>query len=59
FVFNHATVADINDAIGRALELYENDQVRMKKMREKMLRFDHSWENSIQQYMDVYESVIE
>lgn len=59
FVFNHATVGDINDAIGRALELYENNQIKMKKMREKMLRFDHSWENAIQQYMDVYESVIE
>ena len=59
FVFNHATVADINNALGRALDLYENDQAAMKKIREKILRFDHSWEHSIHQYMDVYESVIE
>ncbi len=59
FVFNYATVADINNAIGRALDLYENDPEKMKKIREKMLRFDHSWEHAIQQYMDVYESVIE
>lgn len=57
-VFNHASVEDINHAIDRALEVYANDPALIKKMREKMVRLDHSWEHAIQQYMEVYESII-
>ena len=55
--FNHASVEDIQQAVGRAVEVFENDKSRLTEMRRYMMQIDHSWENSIQQYDDLYQSL--
>jgi starch synthase len=44
------------EAIARAQELYE-DEARFKKIRKKIMQIDHSWHNSVQQYIDLYNSL--
>ncbi len=54
--FNHATVFDVEYSIGRAISVYK-DAVHMEKMRTFMMQIDHSWESTVDQYTQVYQSV--
>jgi starch synthase len=56
FLFNHATVGDITHAIWRAVEFY-SDNERLQQARERMMQLDFSWEHSVQQYLDLYNSI--
>ncbi|MDQ8005869.1 MAG: glycogen synthase [Pedobacter sp.] len=51
---DQTSVWDVNHAIGRAYELYL-DQQKMKEIRKYMMSIDHSWDNSAQQYIDIYQ----
>lgn len=51
--YNNATVEDILYAIVRAVEVYE-DKTHFNWMRKHMMKIDHSWENTVQQYTNVY-----
>jgi starch synthase len=55
-VFNNATVGDITHAVWRACEMYKNKK-QFKAARKKMMQLDFSWERSVQQYIDVYQSL--
>lgn len=55
--FDQATVGDIVYSVGRALELYEGDPDHMRSMQRHMMGFDHSWDRSASQYLDLYNSI--
>jgi len=55
--FDNATVWDISYSIGRAIDLYKNKDEQFEQMRKIIMGIDHSWENSAQQYISLYESV--
>ncbi len=54
--FNHASVADIVYSVQRAVSIYENKK-HMLWMRQRMMNIDHSWESTVQQYIDTYQSL--
>ncbi|MGI8952099.1 MAG: glycogen synthase [Chitinophagaceae bacterium] len=54
--FNHATVGDVTYSVGRAINIYKNKE-QLSKMRNRMMKIDNSWENAVQQYINVYESL--
>ncbi len=55
--FNQASIGDINYSIGRAVDLFYNYPARLQEMRAYMMDIDNSWENSVQQYINLYESL--
>jgi starch synthase len=55
--FNHAAVGDVTHAIWRAVELYK-DKGLVDEIREYMMQLDFSWETSVKQYLELYESLI-
>ncbi|MFT3844498.1 MAG: glycogen/starch synthase [Lacibacter sp.] len=55
-VFDHAATGDICNAVWRACELYA-DKKKFSNARETMMKLDFSWEHSIQQYIELYESL--
>lgn len=55
--FNNASVEDIQHAVGRVVELFDNDKSRLTEMRRYMMQIDHSWENTVQQYTNLYHSL--
>ena len=55
--FNNASVGDITYSIKRAAELYDTDQKHLNWMRQRMMKIDNSWENAVQQYINVYASL--
>jgi len=54
--FNHATVGDIVYSIGRAVNVFQ-DKTHLNWMRQHMMQIDNSWENSVQQYLNIYQSL--
>lgn len=54
--FNHASVGDIAYSVTRAVDVYA-DKKQMTAMRSHMMQIDHSWEHSVQQYVDIYQSL--
>jgi starch synthase len=55
--FNDATVGDITQAIWRAVELYRQPE-NVAAIRSHMMELDFSWESSVQQYLELYSSMI-
>lgn len=55
--FNHASVGDITHSIWRGIDLYFNNTVHLDWMRKRMMGIDNSWENAVQQYINVYTSL--
>jgi starch synthase len=55
--FNEATVWDVTYSVGRAIDLYYNQEERMKEMIGFMMAIDHSWESSAGQYISLYQSL--
>jgi starch synthase len=54
--FTYAAVGDVTQAIWRAVELYK-DEERLKEIRQQMMELDFSWETSVKQYIELYESL--
>jgi starch synthase len=55
---NGANENEIIFGIYRALELYA-EPGKMEKVRKRMMKLDHSWDSSIKNYTDLYESLVE
>jgi starch synthase len=55
--FNHASINDIYYSVSRAVSVYE-DKTHMGWMMKHMMQIDHSWESTVKQYLDVYQSLI-
>ena len=55
--FLHATEADIVYSIERAIAVYQ-DKKQMQKMIQHCMQIDHSWESVVQEYKNVYTSII-
>jgi len=54
--FNHASVDDIYYSVSRAISVYK-DKIHLSWMRKHMMQIDHSWDKTVQEYLDVYRSV--
>jgi starch synthase len=54
--FTHANETDIVDSIGRAIEVFDNKK-HLLWMRERMMQMNHSWEQTVQLYTNVYKSL--
>jgi starch synthase len=54
--FNSPVVGDMTQAVWRAVELYQQKE-KMDEIRERMMQIDFSWESSVKQYLDLYESL--
>jgi starch synthase len=55
---NQSSVWDIVYSVGRAIDVYNNDQEKLDWMRSYMMNIDHSWDTSALQYIQLYESII-
>lgn len=56
-VFNDANASALMEAIKRTLFLFEN-KTTWKKVQRTAMSKDFSWQNSAQQYLDLYKSII-
>ena len=54
--FTHANETDIVHSIGRAIEVFEN-KTHLLWMRERMMQINHSWEQTVQSYTNVYKAL--
>ncbi|WP_158825894.1 glycogen synthase [Mucilaginibacter lacusdianchii] len=54
--FNRSVAADIEHAVDRAIELYEN-QPHLQLLRKRMMALDFSWNQSANQYINLYQSL--
>jgi len=54
--FINASVGDLTQSIWRAVQLYKN-KTRLKEVRNRMMKIDFSWEKSVTEYLQVYESL--
>ncbi len=54
--FTHANETDIVHSIGRAIEVFEN-KTHLLWMRERMMQINHSWEQTVQAYTNVYKTL--
>ena len=54
--FNNATIDDLAYSIGRGVAVYQ-DKKHMEWMRKHMMQIDHSWESTVSEYRQVYQSL--
>lgn len=54
--FTHASEGDIVSSIGRAIEVFEH-KTHLLWMRQTMMQINHSWEQTVQSYTNVYKSL--
>jgi len=55
---DQASVGDICYSINRAVKLY-NDKINFNKIRKTGMAIDHSWESVCQEYIEIYNLIIE
>jgi len=55
--FIHAVGWDVCRAIGRAVTLYEDQEVTMQHIRQYSMQLDHSWDTAAKQYLSLYQSI--
>jgi len=56
FMFNYLSPQAIYDTVGWAVWAWYNRREYINKMRERAMAMDFSWENSAQQYVELYEA---
>ena len=54
--FDTLEVQELVNAVGRALDIYQNKS-RMSALRKKMMLLDFSWDRSTKEYIDLYKSL--
>lgn len=54
--FNNASIDDLAYSIGRSVSVYQ-DKKHMEWMRKHMMQIDHSWESTVSEYRQVYQSL--
>ncbi len=57
FVLDHLTPQSIYDTVGWAVHAWYNKSAHIKKMRQRAMSSDFSWESSAKQYEDVYKNI--
>ena len=57
FRFDHFNLEDSQDAIDRGLDWYHQHPVRFRKLRERIMSCDFSWEHSTKKYVEIYEQL--
>jgi starch synthase len=57
FRFDQFNVEDAAYAIYRAVSMWHNDPVTNARLRERVMALDFSWENTVEQYLNVYRSI--
>ncbi|MFT6749229.1 MAG: starch synthase, partial [Flavobacterium sp.] len=55
---DNVTLYDINHSVTRAIDLYSDDST-FQNIRKTAMRIDHSWHSVAQQYITVYQSLIQ
>ncbi|MFT7351317.1 MAG: starch synthase [Flavobacterium sp.] len=55
---DNVTLYDINHSVTRAIDLYSDDST-FQNIRKTAMRIDHSWHSIAQQYITVYQSLIQ
>jgi len=50
-------VGDLTHSIWRGIDLYENNAEHLTWMHKRMMSIDNSWENAVQQYLNLYSSL--
>lgn len=55
--FLQASIGDIVHAVSRAVGLYYDDPQSLASMRKHMMQIDNSWEKSVLQYLNIYQSL--
>jgi starch synthase len=55
--YNYAAVGDISHGVFRAVNLF-HDRKTFPKVRKRMMELDYGWERSVDQYLDVYNRII-
>ncbi|HSM63765.1 MAG TPA: hypothetical protein VK833_07500, partial [Gillisia sp.] len=58
FLHTENTVKGIFNSIKRATEFYK-DSSQFKETRKRIMQIDHSWDESAQQYINLYKSLIQ
>ncbi|PQJ32061.1 glycogen synthase [Nonlabens arenilitoris] len=56
FVHEDTSVGQIKNAMQRAAAFYDNT-LKFKKIRTRIMKIDHSWDNSAQQYISLYNTL--
>lgn len=54
--FNADSVGDITNAVYRAVQLYQQKD-RITAIRKQIMQLDYSWDNSAQQYINLYQTL--
>lgn len=57
FCHNEVTVEAIYNAIQRAIDFYENNTKEFRSIRKKIIKIDHSWATSVNEYINLYTSL--
>lgn len=54
--FDKPSVADIHHTLHRAIHLFQ-DKPSLHRFRQQMMKINHSWESSCQEYIDLYQQI--
>jgi starch synthase len=57
FVFEEYTSTALHDAVKRAVEAY-SDKKKWKKLVQKVMTLDYSWDSSAKKYIDLYKKAM-
>lgn len=57
--FNNADVSDVVYSIGRAVGLYIDNPDQLLEMRQRMMCMDNSWEQAVNNYINLYQSLLQ
>ena len=57
FRFGNLDIHEISTTLYRAMDLYGKEK-EFKKIRDRIIKYDFSWENSVAQYQELYEEVV-
>lgn len=57
--FNNADVGDVVYSINRAVSLYYDKPDQLLEMRQRMMIMDNSWEQAVNNYINLYQSLLQ
>mgnify|MGYP003333440701 FL=1 len=55
--FNEASIQDIVYSLGRAIDFFYENPMKLAEIRKYMMQFDFSWDSSASQYLALYQSL--
>ncbi|MDB5230106.1 MAG: glycogen synthase, ADP-glucose transglucosylase [Chitinophagaceae bacterium] len=54
--FEQPTAGDVTYSVGRAVQVYQEKE-KMESMQQHMMNIDHSWQHSVDQYINLYQDL--